>query len=149
MEAVFEALKQFINERPNLDPANYGMARGQTPDRKQWFECLRSFNQEKRSITADGTRARKALREALEYPFNAAVIAEAFGRAFSGRLSWNGHSLEYCTGQYYPTEYRKAAAAVLEYYNHAVRPKFTPPAGKVFTDIDEIKSASRRRASRC
>ena len=34
-------------------------------------------------------------------------------RAFSGRLSWDGASLSYCTGQYYPTEYRLAAAAVL------------------------------------
>jgi hypothetical protein len=170
---IFDALEKFINARPDLDPANYGLGRGQTPDRKQWFECRRVWQAERRSITQDGTRARKALREARSYPENATVLAEAFKRAFSGRLEWvevdhdfeSFHTphvcrlcstpkkehpashLEYCTGQYYPTEYRKAAAAVLEYYCHESRPKFKPPTGTVFTHISQIKQASYNAGS--
>jgi hypothetical protein len=40
-------------------------------------------------------------------------LTAAFPRAFSGRLSWDGAKLDYCTGQYWPTEYRAAACAVL------------------------------------
>jgi hypothetical protein len=147
VSAIFDALEKFINARPNLDPANYGLGRGQTPDRKQWFECRRVWQAEHRSITQDGTRARKALREARNYPENAAILAESFLRAFSGRLSWNGKELEYCTGQYYPTEYRKAAATVLEYYCHEVKPKFDPPEGVIYTHKDQIIGASERKGS--
>jgi hypothetical protein len=33
-------------------------------------------------------------------------------RGYGGRLEWTGKGLQYTTGQYWPTEYRKAAAAV-------------------------------------
>ena len=46
---------------------------------------------------------------------------------------------EYCTGQYWPTEYRKAAAAVLETYAHTVRPK-TQPHGKIPRSMAELRS---------
>ena len=39
---ALDALERFIKEKPNLDPANYGVARGQTPDRKQWWEGYRA-----------------------------------------------------------------------------------------------------------
>lgn len=33
--------------------------------------------------------------------------------SFAGRLSWDGKTLDYCTGQYFCTEYRAAACAGL------------------------------------
>ena len=146
---VFEALRKFINARPGLDPANYGCHPDQLAysSREQRIEARRAMQGDARTIQKDGTRARKALREALTYPFNAAILAESFGQAFSGRLSWNGHSLEYCTGQYYCTEYRAAAATVLEHYCHAVRPKFNPPQGIIYTHVEQIISASQRAGS--
>ena len=147
--SVFEALRKFINQQPNLDPANYGCHVEQLAysSRKQRIEARRAMQGDMRTIQKDGTRARKALREALTYPLNAAILAEAFGQAFSGRLGWNGTALEYCTGQYYPTEYRAAAASVLERYNHAVRPKFNPPQGIIYTNISQIENASQRAGS--
>lgn len=146
---VFEALKNFINQKSNLDPANYGCHPDQRayPGNREWWDAVRSMRREADSIKRDGTRARKALREAMSYPFNAAIMAEAFGRAFSGRLSWNGHELEYCTGQYFPTEYRAAALAVLSYYVHAIKPKFVPPTGTIFYSSADIERAADHAGS--
>jgi len=147
--AVFNALEKFINQRPNLDPANYGCHPEQLAysSQSQRIEARRSMRQELASISKDGTRARKALKEARTYPPNGAILAEAFGQAFSGRLSWTGSKLEYCTGQYFPTEYRAAAATVLEHYCHAVKPKFLPLPGQSFTSISDIETASLRAGS--
>lgn len=147
--AVFEALKRFINARPDLDPANYGCRIEQLrySTREQRISARSAMVGDLRSIQRDGTRARKALAEAQRYPFNPEAMADAFKRAFSGRLSWDGHKLTYCAGQYYPTEYRAAAATVLEYYVHAVKPKFTPAPGQRFDSIHDIEIASRNVGS--
>jgi hypothetical protein len=70
-------------------------------------------------------------------------MAEALRGAFSGRLEWHPDGyFDYCTGQYYPTEYRSAAAAVLEHYVELVRPKSLPPKNQKFNSIEDIKSAN-------
>lgn len=95
-------LRAFVNQRPGLDYANYGdfssyrsEVRGITRQRKDALELLRAVEL-RESITAEDMRA-------------------GF-RAFSGRLSLVSKNrkpaLEYCTGQYFPTEYRAAVAAV-------------------------------------
>lgn len=145
--AVFDALTKFINQKPDLDPYNYGCGKGQAAERGEWGKAWRNMQRELSSIRKDGTRARKALKEARTYPYNAEAMADAFRSAFSGRLTWNGQDLEYCTGQYYPTEYRKAAATVLEYYCHTVKPKFTPAPGQAFNSIHDIEIASRNVGS--
>ncbi len=146
---VFAALKEFINARPGLDPANYGCHPEQLAysSREQRIAARRAMHGDARSIQKDGTRARKALKEALTYPFNEGAIADAFRSAFSGRLTWDGRGLKYCTGQYYPTEYRAAAAAVLEHYCHAVRLKFNPPQGVLYSHVEQIIEASQRAGS--
>src|SRR6267142_886734 len=131
--AVFEALKKFINQSPDLERGNY--------------DTWQSYFQESNSIKRDGTLARKLLREAQAYPFNAEKLADAFRAAFSGRLQWDGKELEYCTGQYFPTEYRKAASAVLSYYCHAVKPKFVPENGTIFYTSADIERAADRAGS--
>lgn len=114
---VFEALAKWINRKPGLEFANYGE--------------MTSYRAELRSIAGDKKRAVKALDEARSLePARPGLLADAFTRAYSGRLSWvpapsnsigvttglvESH-LEYTTGQYWPTEYRKAAATVLETY---------------------------------
>jgi len=131
--AVFETLRKWINKRPGLDKADYGIAPGQEPNRVRWYEGFHAWQQEMRSISADGTRARKALREAMGLlPANPAILADSF-RAFSGRLEWKGDHLSYCTGQYFPTEYRKAAAAVLETYIAAWKQAQNEVSPKTFT----------------
>ena len=95
--AIFSALYAWIHQRPGLDPGNYDRA---------------SYAAEMRQIGRDLRDARTLIRAVELSSVTAAALREAFERAFSGRLSWDGKKLGYCTGQYWPTEYRKAAAAV-------------------------------------
>jgi hypothetical protein len=101
---VFALLKTFAHSRPGIDPRNYG----------DW----KSYRSESRSITQDLHRFRELYRAAHWRTFTPEQIRDGF-RAYSGRLDLieDEHGrpvrLEYCTGQYYPTEFRKAAAAVI------------------------------------
>lgn len=99
-EKIIEALRDWIHQRPGLDFANYG----------DWS----NYRAEVRNITRDLNDARTLLR-AVEWRdyITAEDIKKEFPRAFMGRLEWDGERLDYCTGQYWPTEYRKAACAVL------------------------------------
>lgn len=90
------ALSQFISSRPGFDPNNYSDAPSYRADVREAGKQL-----------ADA----RALLRYVEL-FNVPLDSDAF-RAFGGRLSFDGERLDYCTGQYYPLEYRRAAAAVL------------------------------------
>lgn len=116
-EQILTALAAWIAQRPGLEYGNYG-------DPK-------SYRAELRSITKDLHQARTLL-SAVRWrtSIGADELKAAFHGAFSGRLSWledkaatrasekygrGGRygKLEYCTGQYWPTEYRRAVCAVL------------------------------------
>lgn len=104
--ALLSALREFIAKRPGLEFANYG--------------SISSYNAEARSILKDLHHARALLRYVEMRPsITAESIIEASKRAFSGRLtitpSSDGESfeLDYCVGQYWPTEYRRAVCSVL------------------------------------
>lgn len=100
---IIEALRSWINQRPGLDYANYG-----DPS---------AYRSDVRSIGQDLKHARELLAAvAWRDGITDADLIDASRRAFSGRLAIdtrNGVSIDYCTGQYWPTEYRRAAAAVL------------------------------------
>ncbi len=108
-ELAIEAFDRWINQRPGLDPANYIDPYRSDPDR------VRAYRSEQRSIIKDKHRALYALRLFRICDYDPERMIRAF-TAFSGRLEWSDEGLEYCTGQYWPTEYRIAAAIVLEYY---------------------------------
>src|SRR3990167_11443928 len=103
-QQVIEALSKWIKQRPGLEFANY---------------CeLAPYRAELRQITRDKRDAETLLTAvAIRDSITAEHLIAAFPRAFAGRLTIreeNGCArLAYCTGQYWPTEYRKAAAAVL------------------------------------
>jgi hypothetical protein len=93
-------LRTFAEQRPGLEFGNYG--------------DIKAYRAESRSITRDLHDARTILAAcdnlAPEH------WAEGF-RAFSGRLTLTtrddgSQTLGYCTGQYFPTEYRRAVCAV-------------------------------------
>ena len=96
-EVILQLLSRFANQRPGLDFANYG--------------DVSAYRSESRAITAD------------LHDFNALASACAWRSVDiaphlnSGRLTLDGMesawSLDYCTGQYFPTEYRKAACRAL------------------------------------
>jgi hypothetical protein len=101
---ILDMLSAFIAQRPGMEPGNYG----------DW----KSYRAESRSITRDRHDAEELLR-AVRWrdSIGAEQLREAF-RAFSGRLrlteTGDGRAqLDYCTGQYFPTEYRRAVCAVL------------------------------------
>lgn len=96
-ERITGAIRAFIRQRPGLEPGNYG-------DRY-------SYRQEARSITRDLKQAEKLLKQVELSSITADELRAGF-RAYSGRLSWDGSRLDYCTGQYFPTEFRAAACAV-------------------------------------
>lgn len=129
---LFKAFTAFINQRPGLDFANYG--------------DISAWRSESAQITRDRKRALAALYAAEVAPWDAVAMKAAF-RAFSGRLTPiiqedGSFALAYCTGQYWPTEYRKAAASVLEAYVESVRPKRTPQPGDSFNSIADIAAAN-------
>ena len=101
---ILDALRQWIKQRPGLEFGNYG--------------DVSAYRAEMRAITKDRHHAETLLRQVeLRDSITAADLLKAF-RAYSGRLSisetQDGKArLDYCTGQYFPTEYRRAACAVL------------------------------------
>lgn len=100
---ILQLLDAWIRQRPGLEYGNYG-----DPV---------SYRAEVRSIGRDLADARQLLRAAELSSVPENYLIEAFSSAYSGRLSLverNGKpALDYCTGQYFPTEYRRAACAVL------------------------------------
>ena len=102
-DKIIDALDAFVRQRPGLEYANYG--------------DVSAYRSEMRSITKDLHHYR-ALRSQVELSgITAEQLLAAFS-AYSGRLSITETSdgkvkLDYCTGQYFPTEYRRAACAVM------------------------------------
>lgn len=94
-EAMLDALQVFIRQRPGFEWANYG---------------------DGPSYRADVRRAGKDLRDA-----ETLLRAVRWRRGCvidpnqSGRLSWDAERKGwcYCTGQYFPTEFRAAACSLL------------------------------------
>lgn len=103
-QQIIEALRTFINQRPGLDYGNYG-----DPV---------SYRAEVRSIGKDLQHARELLRYVeLRDSITADSIIKASEGAYSGRLTIaenNGKvCIDYCVGQYWPIEYRRAVCAVM------------------------------------
>ena len=107
--AILESLQKFIAQRSGIDFQNY-----QSGDPKGGRDA---FMGDYRPILKHGRQARQMLRAIeLRDSITAENIMEAT-RAFSGRLQIEERDgkarIDYTTGQYFPTEYRRAACAVL------------------------------------
>lgn len=104
-ETLIAALRKFIAQRPGLEFGNYG--------------DVSAYRSEMRSITKDRHHAETMLASvAWRDSITADAILEASKHAFSGRLTITEPTpgrfvLDYCTGQYWPTEYRRAVCSVL------------------------------------
>ena len=99
-QAILDTLRKFARQRPGLEFGNYGDAT--------------SYRSELRSITRDLSDAQTMLRAVEHSDIDAAAILRA---ADGGRLSIavDGEKvrIDYCTGQYFPVEYRAAVCRVL------------------------------------
>lgn len=145
---IFEVFAKFINQRPDLEKENYYNPEDLTRGRREtYYQGLRAYHAELKRISKDGTRARKLLKAAVAMPFDSAAMFEAT-HAFSGRLEilvkGVSFALAYTAGQYYPTEYRPAAAAVLDAYIRAVTPKIPPSPSDQFYSIHDLAVANER-----
>ena len=103
-QEICTLLRAFINQRPGLDFANYG--------------CATSYRAELRGITRQRADALQLLRAVeLRESISAQDLIKPFQTAFCGRLELvetkGKLALNYCAGQYFPTEYRAAVCAVL------------------------------------
>lgn len=96
---MLEQLHRFIRQRPGLEFANYGDAS--------------AYRSEMRSITRDKKDAETMLFQVWRSLMVSDTLKQASEGAFGGRLTWDGKEWQYVTGQYFPTEYRRAACAVL------------------------------------
>lgn len=104
-QTLIACLRKFIAQRPGLEFGNYG--------------DVSAYRSEMRSITKDRHHAEAMLSSvAWRDSITADSILEASKHAFSGRLTITEPTpgrfvLDYCTGQYWPTEYRRAVCSVL------------------------------------
>jgi hypothetical protein len=107
-QAIMQALDKFVTQRPGLEFGNYG--------------DVKAYRSEMRSITRD-RHDYNALARAVERSdsITADMLIKASESAYSGRMTIHDDSdhntlvyrIGYVTGQYFPTEYRRAACAVL------------------------------------
>ena len=100
-QTIIDSLRRFARQRPGLEYGNYG-----DPV---------AYRAELRSITKDLSEAQRMLRAIeLRDSITAEDLLQAARGAFSGRLSIDPATgaIDYCTGQYWPTEYRRAVCAV-------------------------------------
>jgi hypothetical protein len=114
---IIDNLRAFARQRPGLEFGDYG-----DPATAYRFEAhshcaeVLAYRADQRSITRDLAEALTMLRSVeLRDSITAADLIRASEGAFSGRLTINPETgtIDYCTGQYWPTEYRRAVCAVL------------------------------------
>ncbi len=102
-EKIIALIRAFIAQRPGFEPGNYS----------DWA----SYRSEMRSVTQDRHHAETLLRR-IEWSDSITAEALEKGLTNGGRLTLTETpdgklGLDYCTGQYFPTEYRKAVCRAL------------------------------------
>ena len=136
---ILAALDAWIRQRPGLDYGNYG----------DWT----AYRSELRSIGKDLQHARAMLNYvAWHDSITAEMILDC---ARSGRLSivvdGNKVRVDYCTGQYWPTEYRPAVcrllSSVIWHWMRENAPVDAGPTDK-FSNLQNVGPWIRKQASR-
>ena len=98
--AIIAMLEKFARQRPGMEPGNYG----------DW----KAYRAELRTVTRDLTHARTLL-SAVEWSGITAddILRAADGGRLDIKVDGERVRIDYTTGQYFPTEYRKAVCRVL------------------------------------
>ena len=101
-DLILDALLTYAQQRPALEFGNYANHNDPAEGRRSYFsECRR--------ITSDLHQARQLLSAVR----HSQITADELRQCFTNRLTWDGARLDYCTGQYWPVEYRPAVCRVL------------------------------------
>lgn len=128
MKTTIEKLNEFVNQRAGLNFADYG--------------DVSSYRKESREITRDRSDYYELLGFARMTVNDLEQKLETELKETSGRLKMDKEgNIEYCTGQYFPTEYRPAACRVLSWL-------IWKELGKVYETGNDIRKAARRNVSR-
>ena len=135
-KTTIDLLVKFVNQRPGLEYANYGDSK--------------SYNAESREITKDRNDFYELLCLAQRRIENLEQKLTFNLTQSSGRLTLKGNKLEYCTGQYFPTEYRPAANRILAQliFNGYRDEQETNSPNPLYKDGIEIRKAIKRNISR-
>jgi hypothetical protein len=104
---TMQRIAAYAAQNPGLEYGNYCSDWRDADGRRAYFG-------EARRITRQLADVRQALHDAYYADATDADVIAASASAFSGRLTVSATGIDYCTGQYWPTEYRAACAAVLE-----------------------------------
>ena len=103
-EHILQALDAHVRQRSGMDARNYSDATTYRAEQRRVIRDLHDY---------------RILRSAVVWrDIDAGALLEASRRAYSGRLTITERTdstvaVDYCTGQYFPTEYRRAACTVL------------------------------------
>ena len=103
---VLCAIVDYAAQNAGLEWGNYATT--------NYKESYAAYDRERRKIGRDWDRVKQAIKQLYWVNGTDADILAAMPSAYSGRLAWINGKVEYCTGQYWPTEYRQAVAAVIE-----------------------------------
>jgi hypothetical protein len=136
-DEIINALHTWINQRPGMDPRNYISSWDDHTGRTAYRAEVRHIGQQLQD-------ARTLLRAVeLRQSITAADLVAGM-TAYSGRLQWINGKLEYCTGQYWPTEYRAAVCAALSQVLWA----YWRTAGDTPATGDSIRKTARQELGR-
>jgi len=114
---IIDLLRQWVAQSHGIDPRNYISGHND-------INGIAAYRQDVRQITKNLNDAQTLIRACeLSDGLTAENLVNGFESAYSGRLElvrkltpkgevW---ALDYCTGQYWPTEYRAVVCAVLVY----------------------------------
>lgn len=136
-EKLTGAMKAFAYSKPGFELLNYSSETSYKSDYRHYKKDA-DFNREKMKYI-----------DLINDGLTDDEIRYCFEHSFSGRLSIadDGESLNYCTGQYYPTEYQAALRAVIECMYRKIDQKLidiNPPEEKTtFSNITEIKEHNK------
>jgi hypothetical protein len=137
MKNITEKLVKFVSQKPGLDFCNYG--------------DVKSYRSEMNEITKDRHDFNELLSLALRRIENFEEKLTFNLQKSSGRLTLNeNNELDYCIGQYFPTEYRPAANHVIAQliFNDYRDEKETNSPNPVYNTGQEIRKAISKNVSK-
>lgn len=100
----------FAAQNPGFESCNYFSG----------YSSPEQYKQERKNWFADTRPVTKRFQEIISFSAENAHkltdenLTKAAKYAFSGRLEITDNAINYCAGQYFPTEYRKAVLTVLK-----------------------------------
>ncbi len=129
------ALVEYASQGPGLDARDYF---------SDWRDAngRKAYRDEIRNIGKDWKRLKQLLQEAAAVGVEDRHIVSAAQSAYSGRYEWSGSEWDYCVGQYWPTEYRAGACAIV---SQAIRERRreVPPKTHAAATVTELKRLNR------